>query len=95
VNMANKRPGVVYLDPASMHNEILRRHPEIDPFRSRCYVNNTLNSGAFATVSDCSNVPDGVEVEIGDRIKEDYHGFTVDIVRWRVKKKRRPRRCAS
>jgi hypothetical protein len=74
------------LDPESIHKEMLRRHPEIDPTRSRCYGPSGFNSGPWMYLDDLTGVPDG-EVEVFSRTREDYHGFAVEIVRWSAVKK--------
>lgn len=80
---------VIYLDIGSIHNEILRRHPEIK--QSAGYLGRGT-CDPWATISDTTGCPDGVEIEIDHYDKEDYFGFTVEIARWRPKavKEQRP-----
>ena len=73
---------MIYTDVASIHNEILRRHPEIDPNRSSCYLDHSTSED-FAAVADASHCSDGaaVEVQHADEV-EDYYGLQIRIVRW-------------
>lgn len=73
----------IYLDIGSIHNEILRRHPEIT--KSAGYLNRASTDTAWAVICDTSECVEGKEIEIYHTDTEDYHGFTVEIVRWRVK----------
>lgn len=73
---------VIYLDIGSIHNEILRRHPEITQSSGSLGRSTT---DPWAVISDTSKCPDGVEIEIYAYDHEDYHGFTVEIARWRPK----------
>lgn len=76
---------VIYLDIGSIHNEILRRHPEIK--KSFGYLGHGT-ADPFATIADATAItgcPDGTPIEIGHTDKEDYYGFTVEIVCWRIR----------
>lgn len=70
----------IYLDPASIHAEIEKRHPEI---KKGVVALNTSNSPAWATFHDqtgCENGP--VDIAWDETFVEDYHGFAIEVVRW-------------
>lgn len=81
---------MIFLDPASVHAEMCRRHPEIDPNRVSVAVNASA-SGPMFKLHDTTGLADGIEVEASDPIIESYHGLSVGIVCWK-KKRRRGRR---
>lgn len=73
----------IYLDIASIHNDILKRHPEIT--KSSGYLDHSTST-TFAVISDMSKCRDGHEIEIASSDFDSYFGFKVEIVRWRERK---------
>lgn len=82
-------PGVPCVGAPLILAEMLRRHPEINPRRAHCGVNGRT-ALPFATVDDCTLVADGSAITVAARIREDYYGLTVEIVRWTDARKEKP-----
>ena len=73
----------IYLDAGSIHSEILRRRPEIDPNKSFVSLSHDA-SPAWATLFDTSTCVDGpVDIDRTQESSEDYHGFLIRIIKWK------------
>jgi hypothetical protein len=71
----------IYLDAASIHSEIARRHPEIGD--GYVWLSRS-NAPYFATFMDTSGCVDGpADIQWDERYMEDYHGFQIEMLRLR------------
>ena len=75
---------IVYLDPASIHNEMLRRFPNMSPDKSRCYLP-TDNSPCIMALDDWTDCKEGIDIEIGPPTYIDYFGLHVRLTKWHDK----------
>lgn len=71
----------IYLDRASIHAEMAKRHPDLDPDRSVCLMDTTNNS-PWAWIFWPPPQDGSIEIERDDE-REDYFGFQIGHCRWR------------
>jgi len=72
---------ILYLDPASIHAEMLKRGVVLDCNRSRVSIS-TSNDECFAWVHDGNDYLNGPADVVRDDEREDYHGLTIGVCRW-------------
>jgi hypothetical protein len=71
----------IYLDPASIHNEMAKRHPMIE--HAVVWVS-TSNTAHWASLLDMTGCVDGpADIAWSERYLEDYYGFQIEILRLR------------
>lgn len=78
--MSKQLPERIYLDPASIHSEMQRRHPEIE--RGTVWLNRTSNKPQWATMLAMTGCVDGpADIVWEERYVEDYYGFQIEMLR--------------
>lgn len=72
---------MVYLDAGSIHSEMMRRHPEIDPNVANVVLSRD-NGPYWATLYDMTGCVDGpADIDWATECVEDYHGFQIRILK--------------
>lgn len=73
---------MIYLDRASIHAEMLKRMPLLNPLKSSVSLSND-NGPFFATLHDGSPCQSGpIDIDWNCESIEDYHGLKIRILRW-------------